>query len=57
MLARVTHALLRCVIIVVLMTAPVPVMRIEPAIDRGVIGTEVSQVPLSHHPVDVTQFL
>ena len=57
MLACATHALLRCVIIVVLVSAPVPVMRIEPAIDRGVIGAEVSQVPLSHHPVDVAQFL
>jgi len=57
MLACATHAVLRCVIIVVLVSAPVSVMRIEPAIKRGVIGTEVSQVPLSHHPVDVAQFL
>jgi len=52
-----THTLLRCVIIVVLVSAPVTVMRIEPPIDRSVVGTEVSQVPLSHHPVDVAQFL
>ena len=57
MLVFATHALLCCVIIVVLVSAPVPVVRIEPAIDRGVIGTEVPQVPFSHHPVDIAQFL
>jgi hypothetical protein len=41
-LANATHAVLRCVIVVVLVSAPVPVMRIEPAIERGVIGSEVS---------------
>jgi hypothetical protein len=41
-LANATHAVLRCVIVVVLVSAPVPVMRIEPAIERGVIGSEMS---------------
>jgi len=52
-----THAILGGVIVVILMSAPVPVVGIEPAIERCVVGTEVTQVPLSHDPIDVSKFL